>query len=695
MDSRFLAVVRKNDARVDAMLPPQTDTALLIEFEGRDEAELEDRFAALSRHLAQTGVLQVVRPRDAEETERLWTVRKSAVALALRLPGPRRALPFIEDVTVHPTEVAGYVNFLQGLFEAEGVDAFMYGHVGDGNIHTRPLLDPKDPDDLRTMARLYEKVSEYVLSIRGTMSGEHGDGLLRTPHISRMYGAELYELFVEIKEAFDPQGLLNPGKKVGPQDDTGSLSRSLRYGADYRTLPQQTLLHFREGDYEREIEKCHGCAQCKGAVTGTMCPMYRATRREQASPRAKANMLRHIITGELDPDGTYGSRALKTVSDYCIVCGMCAIECPSNVNIPKLMLEAKSKYRSRHRGAPAEAILSRAEAVSRVGSSLAPLTNRVMASRALRRLAEPLTGIDRRRPMAPFTRCKGLTEPDARIARVGPPLAPPRLGASADPVAAQERSDAEPGGGDARPPLVAYFHDLHARYNDPALARACLAVLRAHGFETLVPPQRASGVPEMLYGYAEAARRMAVANLEYLLPLVEGGVAVVGSEPTAVFALKIHYPDYLATEECSLVANATHDLGEFLIRRRADHPESSPVAGALSDRPTPLRIGYHLPCHLKAQQIGTPAVALLAEIPGVEVVDLAAGCCGMAGTFGMKTGTYERSLEIGRPLFDRIAAVAPDIIASDCSTCRLQLSHATGVETVHPITLLAQAYGLD
>ena len=152
-------------------------------------------------------------------------------------------------------------------------------------------------------------------------------------------------------------------------------------------------------------------------------------------------MLRHIITGELDPDGTYGSRALKTVSDYCIVCGMCAIECPSNVNIPKLMLEAKSKYRSRHRGAPAEAILSRAEAVSRVGSSLAPLTNRVMASRALRRLAEPLTGIDRRRPMAPFTRCKGLTEPDARIARVGPPVAPPRLGASADPAAAQGRGD--------------------------------------------------------------------------------------------------------------------------------------------------------------------------------------------------------------------------------------------------------------
>ena len=175
----------------------------------------------------------MVRATSAAETDRLWTVRKSAVALALRMPGPRRALPFIEDVTVHPTEVPGYVDFLQRLFDREGVDAVMYGHVGDGNIHTRPLLDPKDPDDLRTMQRLYDEVSTYVLGIRGTMSGEHGDGLLRTPYVRQMYGDEIYALFESIKNAFDPQGVMNPGKKVGPQEESGSLLRDLRYGAGY------------------------------------------------------------------------------------------------------------------------------------------------------------------------------------------------------------------------------------------------------------------------------------------------------------------------------------------------------------------------------------------------------------------------------------------------------------------------------
>jgi FAD/FMN-containing dehydrogenase/Fe-S oxidoreductase len=669
MDSRFLTVVRRHDPQTDAMLPPQTDTALLIEFEGRDDAELEDKFATLTRHLAHSGVLQVIRPRDARETERLWTVRKSAVALALRLPGPRRALPFIEDVTVHPTEVPGYVDFLQRLFDREEIDAFMYGHVGDGNIHTRPLLDPKDPTDLRTMERLYEEVSEYVLGIKGTMSGEHGDGLLRTPHVRRMYGEGLYNLFARIKESFDPQLMLNPGKKVGPQDDTGSLRRSLRYGDTYGTVPQHSVLAFQPGEYEREIEKCHGCAQCKSLTTLTMCPVYKATQREHASPRAKANVLRHIISGSLDPDGTYGSRAFKTVVDYCIVCGMCAVECPSAVDIPRLILEAKSRYRSLHHGGPMDLLLSRIEAVSRVGSRIAPVANRMVASPRLRRLAQPVTGLDHRRPMPAFAPVASAAGPGSRdgIWTSGVP-----------------HRDATP--------LIAYFHDLYARYNEPNLARTVVKVLQAHGLQVVIPPQRASAVPEMLYGYAAAARRVATENIRELLPFMERGAVLVGSEPTAVFAFKVHYPDYLDDQECALIASRTSDLGEFLLRYRADHPAGSPQATAHHEETAPLRIGYHQPCHLKAQQIGSPALDLLREIPGVEVVDLAAGCCGMAGTFGMKTKTYELSLQIGRPLFTRVAEVAPDIIASECSTCRLQLAHATGLETVHPITLLAQAY---
>jgi FAD/FMN-containing dehydrogenase/Fe-S oxidoreductase len=723
MDSRFLAFVRTHDSRVDAMLPDHTDTALLIEFEGHDDDEVDEKFAVLRRHLDSTAALRLVRATTAAETDHLWKVRKSAVALIQRKPGPRQPLPFIEDIAVHPTELPACIAFLQKTFDREGVEAIMVGHVGDGNIHTRPVLSPRDPGDARVVRRIYDEVSAYVLSVRGTMAGEHGDGLIHTPRLREMYGDEIYSFFTRIKNAFDPQGLMNPGKKVGPQGASDTLFRDVRYGPDYKTLPQRPLLHFPARGYESEIERCHGCAVCKSEVTTTMCPVYKATRIEHASPRAKANLLRSIITGALDPKSTYGLAATKTVTDYCIECGMCAVECPSNVNIPKLMLEAKSRYRAAHRAAPVEMILGRVETVSRLGSLAAPLANRLMNRPTLRRLAEPLLGIDRRRPMALFAR---WTFADLAGARAEAPTrdgaaaggAAPEAGLAAASATAPNRGlFTTPGPEQAPAPAIAYFYDLFANYNDPGLALTVERVLAAHGVHVILPAQRASGIPEMLYGYADRARDTAEFNVGASLAHIKNGAVLVSAEPTATFAFKVHYPDYLSSADCSLVANATRDLGEFLLRRRLDHPEAAPAAGPLlAARPTgpsaararkseddaqsapgreaPLRIGYHQPCHLKAQEIGSPGLELLREIPGVEMIDLAAGCCGMAGTFGMKAGTYDFSMRVGRPLFDRVAEAAPDLLASECSTCRMQLTQATGIAAVHPITLLAEAYGV-
>jgi FAD/FMN-containing dehydrogenase/Fe-S oxidoreductase len=693
MDSRFLSLVRAHDSRFDAMLPDRTDTALLIELEGGDDAEVDERFAVLGRHLGAGTALRMVRAATAAEAEHLWRVRKTAVALIQRQAGPRQPLPFIEDIAVHPTELPACITFLQKVFQREGVEAIMVGHVGDGNIHTRPVLSPRDPHDALTMRRIYDEVSAYVLSIHGTMAGEHGDGLIHTPRLREMYGDEIYGLFTRIKTAFDPQGVLNPGKKVGPQGTSDTLFHCVRYGADYQTLPQKPLLRFSERGYESEIERCHGCAACKSTVVTTMCPTYKATRREHASPRAKANLLRAVITGGLDPEGTYGLDSFKTVTDYCIECGMCAVECPSSVDIPKLMLEAKSKYRAAHRATPVEALLGRAETLSRLGSLAAPLANRAAKSPLLRRLAEPLVGIDRRRAMAPFAR---KTYPSLVAAR--------RIGGTGSMVPVEQRGATGQAGADRAEeppvtPLVVYFYDLFARYNDPELAATVERLLRAHGRRVVLPEQRASGVPEMLYGYAGRARQIAAFNVEAVWPYVQAGALVVSGEPTASYAFKSHYTDYLGGQACATVAAATRDLGEFLLHQRREHPGRAPAAGAprgpwLSIRSRPLRVAYHQPCHLKAQQVGNPGLELLREIPGLEIVDLAAGCCGMAGTFGMKRGSYDLSMAAGRPLFDRVAAVRPDLLASECSTCRMQLQQATGLETIHPAVLLADAYGI-
>ncbi len=578
MDSRFLAFVRSHDSRIDAMLPDRTDTALLIEFEGRDQEELDEKFAALGRRLGAGAALKMVRAVDASETQRLWTVRKSAVALALRMPGPRRPLPFIEDVTVHPTEVAGYVDFLQRLFDRENVEAVMYGHVGDGNIHARPLLDAKDPQDLRTMQRLYEEVSGYVLGVRGTMSGEHGDGLLRTPHIREMYGDEIYSLFGQVKDAFDPQGMMNPGKKVAPQEASGSLLRDLRYGPDYRTVPQKPILHFPNSEYEREIEKCHGCGQCKSMVVTTMCPTYKATRREHASPRAKANLLRSIITGALDPNSAYGlaahqggHRLLHRVRHVCR--GM-----PFQRQHPQIDARGQEQVSGSASGQPGRDH----PRASRDGLTPRPSrgacrqpADEPLAGPTARRAAHghrPATGDAAVRPRdLPPEDGHGTSERDRGTPRRRDR---PRTAPSCRPTWRRK-------GGNPPPKSQWPISTISLpSTTTPTWREAAMRVLAAHDVRVLLPEQRASGIPEMLYGYARRAREVAEFNVRSFLPAVQSGAVPVSTEPTASFAFKVHYPDYFPGSDCSLVANAARDLGEFLVSLPVGSPRAQSERGS-------------------------------------------------------------------------------------------------------------------
>lgn len=703
MDANFLRFVRTSNSKIDAMLPAVVDTALLVEFEASDDAELDSQLTSLEQMLAGGSALQVKRAMGAAEQKQLWAVRQAAVPLLQKLPGPKKIVEFIEDITVHPDVLATYMSTMAGILEKHGVESIMYGHAGDGNIHTRPILSTKDPNDLRTMKSIMDEAMQVVIDLKATPSGEHGDGIVRSPYVRMVYGDEVYGIFKEIKTAFDPTGIMNPGKKIVNEAVTGGLATNLRYGPDYYTHEQSTVLHFPEGEYEGEIEKCHGCAQCKSLVATTMCPTFKATRREHASPRAKANLLRNIISGKLDPQTAYVTDAAREITDYCIECGMCALECPSNVNIPKLMLEAKSKYRAGRPGAPVDAIMGRAELVSKIGRLAAPLANPLMNQRLLRRVGEKVAGIDRRRTLPAYAsksyaqmlaaRAKGAVTQQVAQAGVPAPItfAPPGAYAGAGGngnSAAGPASDAPPatGRGDA----VAFFYDLYANYNDPALAQTMDNLLRAHGVTVHYPHQKGCAVPEMLYGYYDRAAQTAAFNVTAALPYIQAGDYLVSGEPTASFAFKVHYPDYVPTPECALVANATRDLGEFLAGHRADHPDLAPTPTA----GLKLKVAYHQPCHLKTQEIGMPFFELLKEIPGLELVNLDAGCCGMAGTFGMKAGTFDLSMETGRPLFERVAEVAPDLIASECSTCRMQLEQATRRPTTHPAQLLAGALGI-
>ena len=289
------------------------------------------------------------------------------------------------------------------------------------------------------------------------------------------------------------------------------------------------------------------------------------------------------------------------MTDYCIECGMCAVECPSNVNIPKLMLEAKSKYRQAHRGTPVDLLLGRAEIVSRLGSLAAPLANRLINQPCA---ATPGRTPARHRPAAADGRLLPEDVPEDRDIW-GAAL--PAAGGSAARAAAPPQA--------ARPSAIRPPSPTSTTSSSTTTTRSWASPSSgswaAHGVDVVVPGQRSSGIPEMLYGYAGKARETAEFNLAAVLPYVKAGAEIVSAEPTATFAFKVHYPDYVNSPDCALVANATHDLGEYLVRRRLDHPETAPVAGPLQSHGVgeqtlpgdrPLRIGYHQPCHLKAQQ---------------------------------------------------------------------------------------------
>lgn len=663
MDSGFLQFVRQNNAAIDALLPQNADTALLVEFEASDDAALADRLQALRDLLLPDSAIEVRPALDPDEQKRLWAVRQSAVPLLQKLPGPRRITEFIEDVTVHPDVLAQYMSTLSEILGRHGSTAIMYGHAGDGNIHTRPMLDLKRREDLELMQKIMDEVMDFVFEIKGTPSGEHGDGLIRTPYVPRLYGEQVYEVFKNIKRAFDPINIFNPGKKILGKAEAGGVGHHLRYGPDYWTYDQPTLLLFPDGEYQQQIEKCHGCGQCKSAVGTSMCPTYKATRKEHASPRAKANLLRNIIQGKLHPYETYGEEAFKAVIDYCIECGMCAVECPSNVNIPKLMLEAKSKYRSLGQARPVERALGNADLLFTAGHLVAPVANAVLKRETIRSIGERVVGIDRRRRLPPFA--KQTFEQRLRQRKA--------------PTPARRQPDG----------TVALFYEMYVNYNDPELGFILEQLLMAHGLDVVFPPQKSSGILEMAYGLPAKARETARFNVDSALPYVREGVVVVSGEPTASFAFRQHYFDYLDDPAVEEVARATRDLGEFLVSWRSSHPDNSPAPESIS-----IRVAYHMPCHLKAQQVSATFLDLVAEVPGVEIEEVAAGCCGMAGTFGTKAGTFDLSMQAGRPVFERVKTLSPQLVLSDCSSCRMQIEEATGVPAMHPAEFLAHVYGI-
>ncbi|MEM6799240.1 MAG: anaerobic glycerol-3-phosphate dehydrogenase subunit C, partial [Planctomycetota bacterium] len=408
---------------------------------------------------------------------------------------------------------------------------------------------------------------------------------------------------------------------------------------------------------------CNGCGACRSRTAGQrMCPVFHFAPREEASPRAKANLARALMTGLL-PQEEATKDIAREVADLCVHCHMCRFDCPANVDVPKLMLEVKAAHARANGLTPHDWWLSRIDLISRWASRTPRLANAAMRSRTARWLLEKVLGLAQGRKMPDFARRPFLQQAVARRCRKA--------------ISAPKEK-------------VAYFVDTFANYFDDALADSMVRVLEHNGVDVYIPlGQSHSAMPMITMGALDAARRVAGRNVELLAEAVRQGYTVIATEPAAALALTHEYPQILGDDEdAQLVASNTQEAGHYLwgLHKRGRLK--------LDFQPLPYRIAHHTPCHLRALGVGEPAVNLLRLVPELRLVQLEKGCSGMAGTFGMKKANYRSSLRAGLPLLSELRTGDYRLGATECSTCRIQMEQAAPQPTLHPIKLLAMSYGL-
>ncbi|TFH02078.1 MAG: FAD-binding oxidoreductase [Calditrichales bacterium] len=646
VDHSFIRLALKNQPELKSFLPENVKYLLYVEFEGTTTEGVTGFFQSAIvqiekvRDLGQSGSFST----DQTEIDKIFTVRKSATSILNKIEGKNKPIPFVEDASIHPDRFPEFLTDAAKLLEKYNLEYVAFGHAGDGNLHIRPLIDLKNAPTLEQAKLFMNDFVDLVLRYKGSLSAEHGDGRLRTPFLPKAYPG-LISLFRQIKHLFDPNNLMNPGiivsEKTLAWDET-----HFRYSPAYTYQLTDSLLDTEQ--WRDEIEKCHGCGTCRD-----YCPVFIATGEEEATARAKANILRSIISGKLSNENIDSDHFYR-IMDYCLNCGQCLTDCPTAVDIPGMAVAAKEKLHRKKLFKINEYILQNGRLISRLTSMAAPLANPILKTGWIRVLMDYITGIDQRRQFPEFKARKIHTLPIIRDYTKH----------------------------------VVLWSGCAAVYNDAAGEyQQSVRILEKLGYTVEIPPWKCCNIAKISYGNLSATEKDIDFNTRILLPYAAQDIPIIFSSASCGFAFIKEYGTHFPhREDLKKIAAVSCDIHDFLVRAYK--------AGAFKDpfRPVNRRLVYHEPCHLKAQQQKFGPKDLLQLIPGIELLTIEDSCCGIAGTFGMKKENYDLSMKIGNPLFEQIEKVKPQQLVSGCGTCQTQLNQGTGIKTVHPISILAESY---
>jgi FAD/FMN-containing dehydrogenase/Fe-S oxidoreductase len=687
MDRRLLQIARDTDRRFADVLPRQAEAMLLVEIQGESLGDLYDRLAVIREDLSSgpDGAFSSIDTVRQADRDLYWALSRRVIPRLYRFQGNESPIPFTEDLSVPRENLPDLLTAIQDTLKRNHATATVFAHVGHGQIHLRPFLNLGSAEDRERLHDLSVQIAEVVWKHGGQVSVEHAAGLSRSYLLPRQFG-DLWQAMGQVKRLFDPYHRLNPGKLFGailqkPNENLRPADQTIEITADSRVLveadepiveaakregksvPQlQVLQHWPANRTITQVTRgCNGCGRCRTtSPSERQCPVFRATQREEASPRAKANLLRGVLSGQLHVDDLAGDRA-KDIADLCFNCHQCRVECPASVDIPKIVGELKAQYVATNGLSVSDALMCRIDTVSAIASQLPTVTNLLIKSTFARWVIERLFGLSAARELPPVVHETFIRHAVRR--RWTKPL---------------------PHGG----LKVIYFVDQYANYHDPDIGKAFAEILQQNSIGLYVPNSHiASGMARIASGDLKGARRIARRNVRLFADAVRQGYTVIATEPSAVLCLKHEYPNLLDDEDAHLVAKHSFEACEFLWHLHENNRL------ALDFAPMPGSVAYHQPCHLRVLDPEQSGPRLLGLIPELSIERIEAGCTGMAGTWGLQRKNYRNSLRIGWPLISAMRSARVSIATTECSACKMQIEHGSDRKTLHPLKLLAYAYG--
>ncbi|MCU0443803.1 MAG: FAD-binding protein [Microscillaceae bacterium] len=614
-----------------------------------------------------------------EDMPKIWALRKAGLGLLSNIPGDAKPVAVIEDTAVDVNDLPDFIREFNEILTKNGMFSVHYAHAGSGELHLRPIIDLKTEEGYRQFRLIAEEIATLVKKYQGSLSGEHGDGRLRGEFIPQMVGEKVYQLFKEIKQIFDPENIFNPGKIV----DTPPMDTFLRYQANQQTPDFETVMDFSQNlGILRAAEQCNGSGDCRKTEIsgGTMCPSFMATRNEKDTTRARANILREVLTNSTAKN-PFASPEIKEVMDLCLSCKGCKSECPSNVDVGKMKAEFLHQY-YQTQGVPFRTwVIGNFTNANKLASILPGFYNWFITNSLTANLFKKIVGF------APQRSLPKLYKTTLRKWYKSLPPAPSEGGGA---IISSPPSEELEGALGLRGSLY-LFCDEFTNYNDTEVGITAIQLLQKLGYEVKMVKHAESGRTYLSKGLLKQARKIAERNVLIFNDLINEKIPLIGIEPSAILTFRDEYIDLLRgdlQEKARKIAQNTFTIEEFIAK---EIDKGNIKREQFTTEKKLVKVHGH--CHQKALSSMTPTKKMLSLPQNYEVHQIPSGCCGMAGSFGYETEHFEVSQKIGElVLFPTVRKQPEDvIICASGTSCRHQIKDGTGRIAKHAVEILWEA----